>query len=156
MPLAAKMPSASSNVSTKSTSLRTCSRRASSFFESHGPTNTTLQSGWSRLIMRAVSTMGVKATEMFFSNWGKSFLTMSLHDGQQDVTMNLCFSGTSSRKSAASSITHRSAPMATSYTSAKPRRWNALRIRSGTPSGPNCPTNAGASATYTGVLLLTA
>ena len=90
--------------------------------------------------MRAVSTMGVKATEMFFSNWGKSFLTMSLHDGQQDVTMNLCFSGTSSRKSAASSITHRSAPMATSYTS-------ALRIRSGTPSGPNCPTNAGASAT---------
>ena len=84
--------------------------------------NTTLQSGWSRLIMRAVSTIGVKATEMFFSNWGKSFLTMSLHDGQQDVTMNLCFSGTSSRKSAASSITHRSAPMATSYTSAKPRR----------------------------------
>lgn len=87
--------------------------------------------------------MGVKATEMFFSNCGKSFLTMSLHDGQQDVTMNLCFSGTSSKKSAASSITHRSAPVATSYTSAKPRRWNALRIRSGTPSGPNCPTNAG-------------
>ena len=114
------MPSTSSNVSTKSTSLRTDLRRASSFFASHGPTNTTLLPGYFCLIMRAVSTIGVKATEMFSANWGKSFLTMSLQLGQQDVTMNLCFSGTSSRKSAASSITQRSAPMATSCTFAKP------------------------------------
>ena len=87
--------------------------------------------------MRAVSTIGVKATEMFFSNWGKSFLTMSLHDGQQDVTMNLCFSGTSSRKSAASSITHRSAPMATSKTSAKPRAFIAALSFPGVTFGPN-------------------
>ena len=53
------MPSTSSNVSTKSTSLRTVVRRASSFFESHGPTNATLQPGCFRLSMRAVSTMGV-------------------------------------------------------------------------------------------------
>ena len=58
--------------------------------------------------------MGVIATDMFSAMSGNIFLTMSLHEGQQDVTMKRCLDGTSSRKSAASSMTHRSAPMAAS------------------------------------------
>ena len=113
-PFAANIPRTSSKVSTKSTSLRTVRRLASSFFASQGPTNTTLQPGWVFLTNLAVSTIGVIATEMFSAMSGNIFLTMSLHDGQQEVTMKRCFFGTSSRKSAASSMTHRSAPIAAS------------------------------------------
>ena len=102
IPLAAHMPGTSSKVRTKSTSLRTVLRLASSFLASHGPTKTTLQPGCCFLTKRAVSTMGVIATDIFCLNSGKSFLTMSLQLGQQEVTMNECFAGTSSRKSAAS------------------------------------------------------
>lgn len=48
---------------------------------------------------------------------GKAVFAIMLHAGQQEVAMKLSFSGTSSRKSCASSTVHRSAPMATSTTS---------------------------------------
>ena len=54
----------SSNVKTKSTSLRTDLRLASNFLAAQGPMKTTLQSGSSFLIIRAVKTIGVNAIEM--------------------------------------------------------------------------------------------
>ena len=95
-------------------------RLASSFLAAHGPMNTTLAFGFSFLISRPVSTIGVSAMEMYGLKSGDSFLAMTDHAGQQEVAMNGCFSGTLSRKSSASSMVHRSAPMATSTTSAKP------------------------------------
>lgn len=64
--------------------------------------------------------------------------------------MNGCFSGTSSRKSPASSMVQRSAPTATSTTSAKPSSFNASVIFSGGRFFPNCPTNAGATGRING------
>ena len=53
------MPDISSNVRTKSTSLRTDRRMASSFFAAHGPTKTTFAFGLCFLIRRAVSDASV-------------------------------------------------------------------------------------------------
>ena len=87
--------------------------------------------------------------EMYGLKSGNSFFAITDHAGQQDVAMNGCFSGTLFRKSSASSMVHRSAPMATSTTSAKPSSFNALLTLSGVTLGPNCPTNAGAMAAMT-------
>ena len=64
MSLASNMPRSSSNVSTKSTSLRMERRLASSFLAAHGPINATRQSGSFCFCSRAVSTMGVMVMEM--------------------------------------------------------------------------------------------
>ena len=61
---------------------------------------------------RAVRTMGVMAMLMHSACWGNSFLAITLHAGQQDVPMNGILAGTSSMKSFASSMVHRSAPVA--------------------------------------------
>ena len=74
---------------------------------------------------------------------------MDDHAGQQDVAIKGRCSGTSSRKSFASWVAHRSAPIATSKTSANPSSLIAARSFPGVTFGPNCPTNAGASAAYT-------
>ena len=97
MPLASKMPCISSKVSTKSTSLRMVRREASSFLAAQGPMNTTRASGICRLISRAVSTMGVRAMEMFSVNWGNSFLAITAQAGQQEVARKSSSSGTFSR-----------------------------------------------------------
>ena len=64
MAFASNMPITSSNVSTKSTSLRMVRRLASSFLAAHGPMKTTLQFLCSFFSRRAVSTMGVMAMEI--------------------------------------------------------------------------------------------
>ena len=143
---AEKIPVISSKVSTKSTSLRTLRRIASSFLAAHGPINTTRASGLCCFIRRAVSVIGVSAIEIHFACSGKSFLAMTDHAGQHEVAMKGSSSGTSFRKSSASCLAQRSAPIATSNTSAKPRAFMAARSFPGVTFGPNCPTNAGATA----------
>ena len=66
--------------------------------------------------------------------------------GQQDVAIKGSFSGTSRMKSIASWVAHRSAPTATSNTSANPSAFMAARSLPGVTLGPNCPTKAGATA----------
>ena len=78
----------SSNVSTKSTSLRIVRLEASSFFAAHGPINAIQASGSSFLSILAVSTIGVKAIEMYGARVGKSFFAITDHAGQHDVAMN--------------------------------------------------------------------
>ena len=90
--------------------------------------------------------MGVSAMLMHSACWGNSRLAMTDHAGQQEVPMKGSFSGTSERKSLASSSVHRSAPMATSTTSVKPSARKAARIFSGLRSRPNWPAMAGAMA----------
>ena len=136
------MPWSSSKVSTKSTSERTDFRLASSFLAAQGPMKQIRALGWSFFTIRAVMTMGVRAMEMQSLNSGKSFLAMTDQAGQQLVPMKGSFSGTSSRKSLASSTVHRSAPMATSTTSAKPRmRMAAFSLAAWRPcrTGPRRP-----------------
>ena len=120
MPLASMTPASSSKVSTKSTSLRTCRREASSFLAAQGPMKHIRASGSAALIIRAVKTMGVMVIEMFLAMSGNRVLAIMLQAGQQEVAMKFSFSGTSFRKSWASSTVHRSAPMATSTVSQKP------------------------------------
>ena len=62
--LASNMPRSSSKVMTKSTSLRTLRRLASSFLAAQGPMNTMRQPGRRRFCSRAVSTMGVMVMEI--------------------------------------------------------------------------------------------
>ena len=149
MSLACIMPAISSNVSTKSTSLLTLLRMASSFLAEHGPTNTILALGCCRRMSLAVSVMGVSAMEMQPACSGNSFLAMTDHAGQQLVPMNGIFSGTSSRKSSASSTVHRSAPRATSSMPANPSSLKASRSLSTLPLPPNWPTKAGATSAMT-------
>ena len=66
--------------------------------------------------------------------------------GQQLVPIQSIFSGTSRKKSLASSTVHRSAPMATSTTSAKPRVRMAVFSLAGVASGPYCPHKCGSHA----------
>ena len=82
------MPYSSSNVMTKSTSLRTVRREASSFLEAQGPMNTMEQSGCSALMRRAVATIGVSSLEMLPMMSGNCFLASTLQDGQQEVSRN--------------------------------------------------------------------
>ena len=149
MCLASKMPAISSKVRTKSTSLRTLLRMASSFLAAQGPMNTILPLGWSCLMSRAVRVMGVRAMEMQLAWSGKVFLAMTDQAGQQEVPMKGISSGTSFTKSSASWVAQRSAPMATSKISAKPRAFMAARSLPGVTLGPNWPTKAGATAAYT-------
>lgn len=67
------MPASSSKVMTKSTSLRTDSREASSFLAAQGPMNTTRACGDFCLIFLAVATMGVSACETSSINCGNCF-----------------------------------------------------------------------------------
>ena len=85
-----------------------------------GPTKQIRASGFSFFSRRAVRTIGVIAMLMHSACWGNSFLAITLQAGQQEVPMKGILAGTSSMKSLASSMVHRSAPMATSATSAKP------------------------------------
>ena len=149
MPFASNMPMTSSNVRTKSTSLRTLVRMASSFFALHGPMNATFSPGCCCLQRRAVSTMGVSAMEMQCACSGKSFFAISAQLGQQDVAMNGCSAGTFFRKSFASSSVQRSAPTATSATWRKPSIFIAALSLSGVIFGPSWPTNAGATIAMT-------
>ena len=143
------MPITSSKVSTKSTSLRTDRRLASSFFALHGPIKATLQFLCSFFSRRAVSTIGVSAIEMLGARSGYSFFAITDHAGQQEVAINGCSAGTFFKKSSASSMVQRSAPTATSATSAKPIFCIAPFSRSGVTLGPSCPTNEGATAANT-------
>ena len=95
-------------------------RLASSFLAAQGPTKTILQSGSFCLISLAVRTIGVNAIEIHLACSGNNFLAIMDQDGQQEVAMKGSFSGTSSRKSFASSTVQRSAPIATSLTSVNP------------------------------------
>ena len=149
MPFASIMPAISSNVSTKSTSLLTLLRMASSFFAEHGPTNTIFALGCCMRIMRAVSVMGVSAMLMQSACSGNSRFAMTDHAGQHEVPMNGSLSGTSSRKSSASWQVQRSAPRATSSTPENPSSLNASRSLPTLPLPPNWPTNAGATAAMT-------
>ena len=84
------------------------------------------------------------------SAWSwNSFLAMTDQAGQQDVPMNGILSGTSSRKSSASSTVQRSAPRATSSMPEKPSSFMASRSLSTLPLPPNWPTNAGATSAMT-------
>ena len=71
MPFASNMADSSSKVMTKSTSLRTVRREASSFFAAHGPMNTTRASGYFCLMVRAVATIGVSVREILSADSGK-------------------------------------------------------------------------------------
>ncbi len=107
------------------------------------------------MISLAVSTIGVSAMEIHSACSGNSFFAIMDQEGQQDVAINGSLSGTSFRKSLASSMAHRSAPIATSLTSVNPRAWKALRIC--VFFNPlNCPAMAGAKIANTGVLLFIA
>ena len=75
-------------------------------------------------------------------------MAMTLQAGQQEVPMKGCFSGTSFRKSSASSMVQRSAPTATSKVFSKPRMRMALRSF-GTVAPLNWPTKAGAMMAMT-------
>ena len=99
--------------------------------------NTTLAFLCCCLIRRAVSVMGVSAIEMQFACSGNSFFAIVDHAGQQEVAMNGSSSGTSLMKSSASCAAHRSAPIATSNTSAKPSSFIAARSLPGVTLGPN-------------------
>ena len=127
------MPAISSKVRTKSTSERTDSRMASSFFAEHGPTKTIFALGCCLRIRRAVSVMGVRAMLMQSAFLGNSFFAITDHAGQQEVPMNGIFSGTSSRKSSDSWMVHKSAPRATSSMPEKPSCLKASRSLSTLP-----------------------
>src|SRR5699024_441811 len=88
IPFASNIACISSNVTTKSTSLRTLLLDASSFFAAQGPINTTLASGCSFLIVRAVATIGVSSWEISSITSGKNFFAITAQDGQQDVRRN--------------------------------------------------------------------
>ena len=90
--------------------------------------------------------MGVNAMEIQSACSGNSFLAIMDQAGQQDVAIKGSFSGTSWIKSIASWVAHRSAPTATSNTSANPSAFMAARSLPGVTFGPNCPTKAGATA----------
>ena len=137
IPFALNIPITSSKVNTKSISLRIDLRLASNFLAAQGPINTTLAFGFSFLIKRPVNTIGVNAIEIYGAKSGKFFFAITDHAGQQLVAINGCFSGTFSKKSSASSIVHKSAPIATSTTSAKPTAFNAAFTLSGVTAGPN-------------------
>ena len=79
---------------------------------------------------------------------GKSFLAIMLQAGQQEVAMKGIFSGTSAMKSSASSMVHRSAPMATSTVSSKPSWVMAAGSFSGVRPG-NWFRKAGATMACT-------
>ena len=149
MSLACIMPASSSKVRTKSTSLFTLLRMASSFLAEHGPTNTILAPGCCLRMRRAVSVMGVSAIETQPACSGNSFLAMTDQAGQHEVPMNGILAGTSSRKSSASSTVQRSAPRATSSMPAKPISFRASRSFSTLPLPPNWPTKAGATSAMT-------
>ena len=138
------MPRSSSKVSTKSTSLRTLRRLASSFLAAQGPMNATRQLGSFRFIRRAVSTMGVMVMEIYGAMPGNSFFAIMAQAGQQEVAIKGCFSGTFSMNSSASSMAHRSAPMATSSSAAKPSCFMASLIWPAVTLSPNWPQKAGA------------
>ena len=87
--------------------------------------------------------------EMLPDSAGNSRLAIIRHDGQQEVAMNRCSSGTFSIKSRASSIVQISAPTATSTTSAKPSCFMAVRNFGTVTSLPNWPTNDGATMATT-------
>ena len=70
----------------------------------------------------------------------KQFFAIIDQAGQQEVAINGSCSGTSFMKSSASCTAQRSAPMATSKTSAKPRTFIAARSFPGVTFGPNWPT----------------
>lgn len=135
--LASNMPRSSSKVRTKSTSLRTLRRLASSFLAAQGPMKAILQSGFRRFWSRAVSTMGVMVMEIYGAKPGNSFLAITDQAGQQDVAIKGCFSGTTRRNSSASSMAHRSAPTATSSRAAKPSSFMAALIWPGVTFSPN-------------------
>ena len=61
--LASNIACNSSNVMTKSTLLLTVLLDASSFFDAHGPINTTFAFGCSNLIVLAVATIGVNSCD---------------------------------------------------------------------------------------------
>ena len=82
-------------------------------------------------------TIGVSAIEIFCAWSGNNFLAIAAHAGQHDVAIYGIFSGTSLRKSLASSIAQRSAPIATSNESAKPSALNNDLILPGTTEVPN-------------------
>ena len=124
-------------------------RIASSFLAAHGPINTTFADSCCFLISLAVRVIGVSAMEMQFAYFGNTFFAITDHAGQQEVAINGIFSGTSSKKSCASWAAQRSAPIATSNTSAKPNFFIAALSFPGVTFGPNWPTNAGATAAYT-------
>ena len=145
MSRASMMPASSSKVSTKSTSLRTCRREASSFLAAQGPMKHIRASGSAAFTIRAVKTMGVMVIEMFLAMSGKRVLAIMLQAGQQEVAMKFSLSGTSSRKSWASSTVHRSAPMATSTTSQKPSCSRAARSLAVVLRAGNWLTKAGAT-----------
>ena len=88
IPFASNIPVNSSKVITKSTSERTVLLLASSFLLAQGPINTTLASGCSSLIIRAVATIGVKALLILSMVSGKNFFASTDHDGQQEVRRN--------------------------------------------------------------------
>ena len=99
--------------------------------------------------VRLINTIGVSAIEIHFACSGKSFFAIIAHAGQQEVAINGISSGTSFTKSSASCTVQRSAPIATSNTSAKPSCFIAARSLPGVTFGPNWPTKAGATAAYT-------
>ena len=80
------------------------------------------------------------------ANCGNSFFAITDHAGQHDVPMKGKRSGTSFTKSSASCNVHKSAPTATSTTSANPNSMKAARIFSGVNVFPNWPAIAGAIA----------
>ena len=81
--------------------------------------------------------MGVRAMEMQSLNSGNNFFAITDQAGQQEVPMKGIFSGTSCTKSMASWVAQRSAPMATSKISVKPRALMAERSLPGVTLGPN-------------------
>ena len=72
-----------------------------------------------------------------------------LQAGQQEVAMKFSFSGTSFRKSWASSTVHRSAPMATSTVSQKPTCCRAACSLAVVFRAGNWLMKAGATRAYT-------
>lgn len=81
---------------TKSTSLRTDSREASSFFAAQGPINTTRACGDFCLMRRAVATIGVSACDTSPISCGNCFFASIAQEGQQDVSRKGSFPGTTS------------------------------------------------------------
>ena len=88
IPFAANIASNSSNVITKSTSLRTVLLLASSFLAAHGPINTTFAFGCSFLMLLAVATIGVSSEDTLPIKSGNCVFASMDHAGQQDVSKN--------------------------------------------------------------------
>ena len=82
------MPSNSSNVMTKSTSLLTDFLEASSFLATQGPTNTIFAFLLVCLAALAVATIGVSEFEIWSISSGKYFFPSIDQDGQQEVKRN--------------------------------------------------------------------